>query len=103
LLLKRYLSEYRINVNDKRVRTNELFPFTEDAVYKIAEVSKLNVSIILKLSYDLLDKASTIDEQEKIDEKFVEEIIDKNIMDSETKKSIASAETTDLRKKAQGD
>ncbi len=103
LLLKRYLSAYRINVNDKRVRTNELFPFTKDAVYKIAEVSEFNASKILKLSYDLLDKASTIDKQEKIDEKFVEEIIDKKIMDSETKKSIASAETTDLLKKAQGD
>lgn len=97
LLLKRYLSEYRIK------KSADLQPFTKEAVYKIAEISELNASKILKLSYDLLDKASSIKGQKKIDEKFVEDMIDKNIMDPGTKKNISTVDTTDLIKKAKGD
>ncbi|MEI7636576.1 MAG: hypothetical protein WCJ37_04670 [Syntrophus sp. (in: bacteria)] len=97
LLLRKYLSEYRINGS----AINPLFPFTEDAVAKIGELSEYNAAKILKIAYDLLDKASDIPEQVQIDEKFVAE--NKGIGDPSGKNvpSIEDAESTDLLKKAE--
>jgi|GEM_PF-631597 len=100
LLLKRYLSEYRIK---KDTGTNGLLPFTKPAIYKIAETSELNASKTLKLSYDLLDRASLIEEQDKIDEEFVEKMLTADIVKPDTKRSIATTETTDLVTEAKGD
>jgi hypothetical protein len=72
-------------------------------VYKIAEISELNASKILKLSYDLVDKASLTEGQDIIDETFVEKLLETNMMESKTKKSITTKETTDLVTEAKGD
>lgn len=97
LLLKKYLAEYRIDPN----ASPPLFPFTEDAISKIGELSEYNAAKILKMAYDLLDKASEIPNQVKIDETFVnrnkgpqQESSDKTIP------TIENADSTDLQKKA---
>lgn len=97
MLLRKYLSEYRINGSV----IDPLFPFTEDAVAKIGELSEYNAAKILKIAYDLLDKASDITDQVQIDEKFVAE--NKGIGDPLGKNvtSIEDAESTDLLKKAE--
>ena len=96
LLLKKYLAEYRKD----DASGDPLFPFTEEAVAKIGELAEHNASKILKISYDLLDKASDNANQTVIDEKFLmdnkggDDRIDKNVA------SIEDAESTDLLKKA---
>jgi hypothetical protein len=47
------LQAYRIN----QVDTNIFSPFTPDAVAKIAELSEFNASKILKMSYEVLERA----------------------------------------------
>lgn len=96
LLLKRYLSEYRIDPK----AANNLFPFEERAVYKIAELSELNASKILKMAFDLLDQASKDEKHTIIDEAFIESFADKNIIEDRPEEGIASANTTDLIDKA---
>lgn len=96
LLLKKYLSEYRIGSD----LSDDLSPFEEDAVYKIAELSELNAAKILKMAYDLLDRASQIEGQMIIDEAFIKSVEDKNIFEDRPVKGIASADTTDLLEKA---
>ena len=96
LLLIKYLSEYRI-----KKPSNKLFPFTEDALAKIGEMAEYNAAKILKIAYNLLDKAATIDGQIKIDSKFV--AANKGIHDELASKGIPSIETaasTDLNIKA---
>ena len=97
LLLKKYLAEYRINAE----ATAPLFPFTENAISKIGELFEYNAAKMLKMAYDLLDKASEIKEQTQIDEGFVnrnkgtpQEASDKAIP------TIENADSTDLQKKA---
>lgn len=97
LLLKKYLAEYRIDPK----ASPPLFPFTEDAISKIGELSEYNAAKILKMAYDLLDKASETKDQLKIDETFVncnkgpqQESSDKTIP------TIENADSTDLQKKA---
>ncbi|MCK4764486.1 MAG: hypothetical protein KAW12_19965 [Candidatus Aminicenantes bacterium] len=99
LLLKRYLREYRIDSQ----KGNELSPFTEKAVNKIAEISELNAAKILKSAYYLLDRAADDDDIQVIDEPFVEKMNERGMFDPNSKKGIASAETTDLEKKAKGE
>lgn len=97
LLIKKYLEEYRVDDKHK----DYLFPFTEDAVKLIGELSEYNAAKILKMSYDLLDKASDIKDQNIIDDKFV---TDNKIVQKETADkpmtTIDNAESTDLLKKA---
>lgn len=97
LLLKKYLAEYRI----KQTSTDALFPFTEGAVSKIGGLSEYNAAKILKMAYDLLDKASKISNQTIIDGNFVMENIEvqENSMDKSIP-TIENAESTDLLKKA---
>ncbi|MEI3651270.1 MAG: hypothetical protein V6D39_15035 [Dolichospermum lemmermannii FEM_B0920] len=52
-LIQKYLQAYRIN----QVDTNIFSPFTPDAVAKIAELSEFNASKILKMSYEVLERA----------------------------------------------
>ncbi|MEA5552893.1 hypothetical protein VB713_18270 [Anabaena cylindrica UHCC 0172] len=52
-LIQKYLQAYRINQAD----TNTFSPFTQDAVAKIAELSEFNASKILKLAYEVLERA----------------------------------------------
>ena len=98
LLLKKYLAEYRV----KKPRSSEvLAPFTEGAVSKIGELSEYNAAKILKMAYDLLDKASETASQTVIDDKFVLE--NRGVQEDASTKAIlssADADTTDLQKKA---
>ncbi|HEY0764032.1 MAG TPA: hypothetical protein VGD61_16775 [Pyrinomonadaceae bacterium] len=67
LLLKKYLSEYRI----APVGSDPLSPFTNDAVRLIGEMSEYNASKILKTAYELLEKAASLENQAIIDRDFV--------------------------------
>ncbi len=83
LLLKKYLKEYRIK--NKKPET-EIHPFTEEALKKIAELSKFNAAKILKNLYSLLSKAA-----EKniplIDGEFVQK--EQNILETQKQESIS--------------
>jgi hypothetical protein len=98
LLLKKYLSEYRIKASSKG--SKELLPFTESAVIKIGELSEYNAAKILKMSYDLLDKAAELDGQVIIDEKFVTDNRPAEDHSDGGKIAIEDAESIDLLKKA---
>lgn len=52
-LVEKYLQAYRIN-NES---TNKLYPFTEECIAKIAELSEYNASKILKMAYEVLERA----------------------------------------------
>jgi len=52
-LIHKYLQAYRIN----QVDTNKFSPFTQDALAKIAELSEFNASKILKMAYEVLERA----------------------------------------------
>lgn len=98
LLIKKYLEEYRMN----KVSDDMLFPFTECAIAKIGALAEYNATNILKMAYNLLDRASEIsDSTVTIDAKFVSQ----NMSDQETDgyksaPAIENAESTDLQKKA---
>ncbi len=98
LLLKKYLREYRIEQS-----ADELFPFTENAVRLIGEKSENNASKILKLAYELLNKASSIDQGTVIiDESFINQNI--TMFNDETSDKTVNIETTesvDLMTKAE--
>ncbi|NMC63206.1 MAG: hypothetical protein GYA55_08550, partial [SAR324 cluster bacterium] len=98
LLLKKYLSEYRID----SVRSNPFFPFTEGAIGKIGELSEYNAAKILKMAYDLLDKSSDMPEEQQviIDEQFVTDNRGTGDLPGRSVPSIGDAESTDLLKKA---
>jgi hypothetical protein len=99
LLLKKYLSEYRIDPQ----KPDSLFPFTESAVNKIGELSEFNAAKILKMAYELLEKASSNPKEQIIDENFINE--NRGVWEteiSEQSHSIETAKTTDLMGKAQG-
>ena len=97
LLLQKYLAEFRI---DKR-KSDALFPFTSGAVSKIGELSEYNAAKILKMAYDLLDKASSFTGRKVIDEDFVRD--NREMHDESSNRSlqeIEDAESVDLLKKA---
>lgn len=94
LLVKKYLSEYRIHQNDT------LEPFTREAIIRIGEVNDYNAAKILKLSYLLIESAA----KESINEisiDFVNKILQKEAAEVETKKTtIIDENSEDLLKKA---
>ncbi len=96
LLLKKYLAEYRTEKT-----TDALFPFTEDAVGKMGELSEYNAAKILKMAYDLLEKAVALKSTPKIDAKFVTEHIESQSLASYSSSlpTIDKADTIDLQKK----
>lgn len=53
-LLHKYLKTYRIDGNN----IDDLRPFTREAVSKIAELSEFNASRILKMAYEVLERAA---------------------------------------------
>lgn len=97
LLLKKYLSEYRMN----DMISNTLFPFQEEAVSKMGELSEYNAAKILKMAYDLLDKAAELEGQTIIDGQFVNDQTelqtDVNLRSFST---LDKADSIDLLKKA---
>ncbi len=97
LLLQKYLSEYRIS----GASPSPLFPFTEEAISIISEISEYNAAKILKMSYDLLEKAADLSDQEIIDDSFVRNNIDVQTGTEEKNlPTIGNEESLDLIKKA---
>lgn len=97
LLLRTYLSEYRVTAG----ADDDISPFTEEAVSIIGELSEYNAAKILKMAYDLLDKASLVEGEVVIDENFVKE--NKGIQEDGTHKglpTIENAASIDLVQKA---
>lgn len=94
LLVKKYLSEYRINPNDT------LEPFTRDAIIRIGEVNDYNAAKILKLSYLLIESAAN-ESITEINIDFVNKILQKEAAEVETTKTtIIDENSEDLLKKA---
>ena len=94
-LLQTYLKEYRITPTD----SDSLAPFTEDAVTQISGSSDLNASKILKMAYEILERA--VDQNvSQIDVDFV--LGDNEAVSPEQKQSggIHDAPTKDLMQEA---
>ncbi|MEN6414241.1 MAG: hypothetical protein ABFC84_15995 [Veillonellales bacterium] len=98
LLLKKYLTEYRIDPN----KSDGLSPFTEGAVHQIGELSEFNAAKILRMAYELLEKAAGIPTQKLIDENFI--LDNRGLWETgdEPEHNIDIAKTTDLLSKAMG-
>ena len=98
MLIEKYLSEYRVDTSE----TEPLCPFTEDGVNRIGELSEYNAGKMLKMAYDLLDRAADIEGKVTINAEFV---TDRRDMQGDTDgygTIIESADSTDLVKKAKG-
>lgn len=96
LLLKKYLSEYRIKDSG-----DDTAPFNEEAINLISEKSELNAAKILEKSYQLIEK--TIDKGiDKIDKQLVEEVFGELEEVKKTYSDIADEKSTDLFDKAKG-
>ena len=99
MLLSKYLDEYRIEETDMK----NLFPFTEGAINAIGAYSEYNASKMLKMAYDALDRASTINDIRQIDADFVEKLFGTSGgLELEDTQTIDTAESTDLIGKAKG-
>ena len=96
LLISRYLKEYRVVKDDRR-----LHPFTQKGIQKIGEMSEFNAAKILRMAYDLLEKACDAKAIE-IDDKFViSNSLDAfEIEDNETAKPLEDVESIDLQRKS---
>lgn len=97
MLLRKYLSEYRISSTD----ASDLTPFTEHAAERIGELSEYNAAKILKKAYLLLEMASLSDGGCVINEEYVnsatselESGVDKSIPD------IGDTSSVDLMRKS---
>ena len=97
MLLGRYLNEYRV----PGTHGPSIAPFTTDAVAKIGEACEFNAARILRIAYDLLDKAADTPGQTAIDTEFVDTHMRKLTEgDERGTPAIEAAESTDLVKKA---
>ncbi len=96
-LIQKYLQAYRI----KPVDTHTYSPFTQEAVSKIAELSEFNASKILKMAYEVLERA--VDQNIlEIDVEFVLATNEANQMTEQRQVSgISEANTKDLMKEAE--
>lgn len=96
LLLKKYISEYRIE-ND-----SSIMPFTEDAVRIIGEKCEYNAAKILRLSYNLIEYAVN-EKCPDINKEVVEKLLQITPIETEQKVSIMEAQSEDLMSKAKSD
>lgn len=98
LLMRKYLSEYRIN-NDYNI---ELFPFTEDAVKLIGLKSEFNAAKTLQMAYNILDHASS-EEQNEINRDYILEKVKQSgmLIEKEVQDSISKTDSIDLIDKSQ--
>jgi len=97
LLIKKYLAEYRVRKSEQ----NDLLPFTEGAVEKMGELSELNAGRILKMGYELLEKAASTETVDVIDAAFVENAKDGISIDFDKGvPGIQEADSVDLIEKA---
>jgi hypothetical protein len=97
LLLEKYLAEYRTSVD---TIPDPLYPFKEDAVSVIGELSEYNAARILKIAYELLEKAAD-SKARTIDASFVNK--NRDVLEEEPSKrapTIREVGVEDLQKKA---
>jgi hypothetical protein len=87
LLLETYLLEYRIT----KLKDSDISPFSEDAIRNIGELSEYNAAKILKMAYDLLERAAEIADVRNIDAEFV--MKNKGIINEAADKSIPTIQT----------
>jgi len=97
LLIKKYLAEYRID----SFSSDELTPFTIDALNIIAEASEYNAAKILGTCYALIETALA-DNTDRIDETFVRKKIEnrEGLMQGEETSIVDDSSATDLIQKA---
>lgn len=99
LLLKKYLSAYRIGT----FRGEQLTPFTPEAVTLIAEMNENNAAKILRSCWDLLEKAADEVDQLVIDAPFVRaQAVEHSNDGTERPAAIEDPAATDLMQKATG-
>jgi len=99
LLLRKYLSEYRIS----NFQNEPLFPFTEDGVQRIGEISEYNAARVLRTAHELLERAAGIDRETVINSGFIDTNLD--MIEAEPNGTIPTIKKTvslDLQKKAKG-
>ena len=94
VLLQKYLKAYRIS----STKSNDLSPFTQEAIEKITEISEFNASKILKMAYELLERAV----DEKREEISVDMIMNDEIegVKEQSNRSIYDASTKNLMQEA---
>ncbi len=68
LLLKKYLSEFR---TDESQAQDQLYPFTEEAIEQMVEMSEYNAAELLRRAYNLLSFAANDPQCGKIDVDFM--------------------------------
>lgn len=96
-LIQKYLQAYRVN----QVDADTFSPFTQDAVAKIAELSEFNASKILKMAYEVLERAVDQNVYE-IDIGFVLANDEENQLTEQRQVSgISEAKTKDLTKESE--
>jgi hypothetical protein len=97
-LIKKYLLEYRLS----EFIGDPLAPFTMNALNAIAESSEYNAASILRICYELVEKAVEL-KIEQIDESFVtSEMGGMEDLSSDEEPSLNDLDSTDLLQKAQG-
>jgi len=89
LLIKKYLTEYRISIEDT------ISPFKEDAISKIGEHCEYNAAKILKLANNLIEYAVNNDIQE-INKEVVNNMLQTTAIEVEGKSSIIEEASEDL-------
>lgn len=94
LLIRKYLSEFRINNDDS------LSPFTENAIAKIGEEKEYNAAQMLSLAYMLLEDSAKKG-LSKIDVKEVNQMLQKSKIQVTTADTIIDENSTDLISKSQ--
>ncbi len=100
LLLSIYLKKYRIEPDKEK---NMLFPFTEQAVNKLAEASDLNAAKILSAACNILDKVAYETSEKIIDENLLSFYLNEdNKIEVKPNDLILDADVIDLHKKALG-
>lgn len=93
-LLRKHLRAYRINEIDS------ISPFTEAVVSKIAELSEFNASKILKMAYELLERAADDDSILEIDVEFIAQEENTGIEEEKQADGIHNAPTKNLPQEA---
>ena len=94
-LVQKYLQSYRIT----DVGSDNFLPFTKEAVGKIAELNDFNASKILKMAYEILERA--VDQNiRKIDSEFIQSIDEAQLAEQPSASGISEASTKDLMKEA---
>ena len=93
LLIKKYLTEYRINKEDS------IQPFTESAIAKIGEEKEYNAAQMLGLAYMLLENAAK-NNIKTIDVAEVTHMLKKSEIEVKTAENIIDENSSDLLNKA---